>query len=247
MTMISRHPGGNPYAGSEVDGQEPSQRVLDDARDWQAHRRQQFYPMQYTATGAEAAGSLLIARRSFGFDARIVLVDNPTGLTLSLDDAFALVPPNCYGYPVLCLPMIRDLQVSVLSGTAVAGQVVRLRASAADVPPSALALAGGGAGNPLAVTVSSSASEVGSTNAATINLVAGAVALFAAARPTRTGIVIVNEDATNSIRVGPHGAISTTVGLLVFPKASVALTEVGQIDFVAVAGTPAVSGIDEYN
>lgn len=66
------------------------------------------------------------------------------------------------------------------------------------------------------------------------------------ARPTRTGVVIVNIDAAITIYLGPAGVTSST-GLPLAPGQSVPLTWVGAIYAVAGSATPKASFWDEYN
>lgn len=102
-----------------------------------------------------------------------------------------------------------------------------------------VAQGGGGSG--------SSTQPTGAANVATSQTaISTSATQVAAARATRTGLLIRNLDAAISIYIGPTSGVTSGNGMLLKAGESVPVTAVGTWYAIAASGTPTVAVLDEY-
>lgn len=90
-------------------------------------------------------------------------------------------------------------------------------------------------------------SQRGALQAVGSAVTAGASATLVIARPTRRKFTVVNNDATNAVWISPTATATAANSVLLLPKAAIDLTGVMLWSVLAVAGTPALSIIDEFD
>ena len=78
-------------------------------------------------------------------------------------------------------------------------------------------------------------------------VITGAVPIrVAPLRTWRQGVLVLNEDAANAVRLGERDTVTATTGALLPAGASVILRASAELWAVAVAGTPQLTVIDEW-
>ena len=153
-------------------------------------------------------GAILFQSQPLSFLMRSMVIDNPTGYILYHPETQTQIPSGVLGYGVPVQPAVDVLNLQILSGTnADSTLVIGVRCSERTVSPVASGGAnssGGGGG---------SATNTGATNSVSgVITVLSAVTTIVAARAQRWGVLVVNEDGTNPIRVASENTVTFSAG-----------------------------------
>lgn len=174
--------------------------------------------------------------------ARTLLVDNPSGYLLQESVTQRYIPPGVFGYPIPCYPAVDAPRFVVVTGASEACTLVCVAtereyesgASVGDGGPFAGGLQPIGARNAFGSQVTGTAGP--------------AATQLVAARTTRTGLTIYNNDTVANIALGGNLLITfATAFREIPPGGSMTITYYGPVFFIADVGTPVVGYWEEWN
>lgn len=181
-----------------------------------------------------ASGQFIFNATQLDFEARSVVIDNPTQYNLLHLETLTQIPAGYVGFPVPIHPTVHLANILVLSGGNIdATLTITARFSEKEVSPAA-ASGGGSSG--------SSPSSVGSlswASPATQSVGTVTPVLIIPARANRWGADVQNLDGSNTLWIGPQNTVAVNTGWPVGPGQDYPLRT--QANVYAIAQTASIS------